>query len=73
MERIGTPCLGWESICALWRNVEADLFKNEALNGIMKKGGECFDMFHVEGDKAILDNIVDYLNNRRADSGAGIS
>ncbi len=32
---------------------------------------ECFDMFHVEGDEAILEDVEIYLKNRGMREGAG--
>lgn len=34
---------------------------------------ECFDIFHVEGDYAILDDIIGYLNNKGVHVDEGIS
>lgn len=31
---------------------------------------ECFDMFHVEGDEAILEDVETYLRNRGMREGA---
>lgn len=33
---------------------------------------ECFDMFHVEGDEAILEDVEIYLKNRGMGKGAEI-
>lgn len=33
--------------------------------GILRYIEECFDMFHVEGDEAILEDVEAYLKNRR--------
>lgn len=32
---------------------------------------ECFGIFHVEGDYAVLDDIVEYLGNKGVKVGAG--
>lgn len=34
---------------------------------------ECFDIFHVEGDYAILDDVVDYLRHKGGETDAGIN
>lgn len=33
---------------------------------------ECFGLFHVEGDYAVLDDIIEYLENKGVKAGAGI-
>lgn len=32
---------------------------------------ECFDLFHVEGDSAILEDVTQYLNSKGVDIHAG--
>ena len=44
-----------------------------AKNNVFQFIRECFGIFHAEGDYAVLDNIVEYLNNKGADFDAGIS
>lgn len=34
---------------------------------------ECFDIFHVEGDYAVLDDIIDYLKSKGVRLDAGIN
>lgn len=34
---------------------------------------ECFGIFHVEGDEAVLEDIVKYLKNKGVTDHAGIS
>lgn len=42
----------------------------EAISGIFEEQGvlryieECYEIFHVEGDEAILDDIIGYLKNK---------
>lgn len=48
----------------------ADIF---AENNIFRFIRECFDIFHAEGDYAVLDNIVEYLNSKGADLNVRIS
>ena len=33
---------------------------------------ECFGLFHVEGDYAVLDDIIEYLENKGVKAGTGI-
>lgn len=33
---------------------------------------ECFGIFHVEGDYAVFDDIVEYLNNKGVNVDAGV-
>ncbi len=35
-----------------------------AKHGVLKYIEECFEIFHVEGDEAILEDIEGYLRNR---------
>jgi hypothetical protein len=42
-------------------------------NNVFRFIRECFDIFHVEGDYAVLDNIVEYLNNKGAELNVRIS
>ena len=34
---------------------------------------ECFGIFHVEGDEAVLDDIATYLRNKGVTDNAGVS
>lgn len=33
---------------------------------------ECFGIFHVEGDEAVLEDVIEYLNNKGVEVDAGI-
>lgn len=48
----------------------ADLFTRY---DILQYIEDCFGIFHVEGDEAVLDDIVTYLKNRGAEVDAAIS
>lgn len=41
--------------------------------GVLSYIRECFGIFHVEGDNAVLDDIVDYLHNKGVDVNAGVN
>lgn len=56
-----------------WRqSIEAiaDLFMR---HNVLQYIEDCFGIFHVEGDEAVLEDIVIYLKNRGVDLGAAIS
>ncbi len=40
---------------------------------VLKFIRECFGIFHVEGDYAVLDDIVEYLDNKGVKVGAEIN
>ncbi|HBA46720.1 MAG TPA: hypothetical protein DCZ91_02750 [Lachnospiraceae bacterium] len=39
---------------------------------VLKFIRECFGIFHIEGDYAVLDDIMSYLHNRGVEIDAGI-
>lgn len=41
--------------------------------GVIQLIRECFDIFHVEGDYAVLDDIINYLRHKGVKIDAGIN
>lgn len=47
-----------------WRQPIGQVADFFAENGVLKYIAECFGIFHVEGDAAILEDIERYLRNK---------
>lgn len=48
----------------------ADLF---AKHGVLQYIEQCFGIFHLEGDEAILEDVTSYLNKRGVAIHAGVN
>ena len=53
-----------------WRIPLADAAMTLYESGALAHVGDCFDYFHLEGDKAVLDDVEEYLTCRGIDVNA---
>lgn len=49
-----------------WNKTMDDVVELFTGYGVLQYIEECFGIFHVEGDEAILDDVVTYLENKGA-------